>query len=133
MHFGSEIFQRRASFSPDVDQARRFHRYRSAGVEQSAPCREKSLRRLEPAVQIVPGFACRALDEIEKIALRNRRLPQQLNEYFNLYRRDVVRPGTSLSWHGLELSRDHRLDRHPHVLYAFYCPVVDIRTAGRKR
>src|SRR6266404_10007073 len=77
MRFANQILQRRASFSADIDQARRLQRYRSSGVEQSAPRRKKSLRRLEPALQIVPGFACRALDEIAKITLRNCRIAEQ--------------------------------------------------------
>jgi len=43
----------------------------SSGIKQSASRGQESLRRLESPLQIVSRFACRALDEIEKIALRN--------------------------------------------------------------
>ena len=45
----------------------------------------------------------------------------------------MVRSGTSFSWPGLELSRDHRIDRQPDLFDAVYGSMVRVRKKGRKR
>jgi uncharacterized protein YdeI (YjbR/CyaY-like superfamily) len=55
------------------------------------------------------------------------------NEYFHLYRRDVVRPGASLSRSGLELSCDPRNDRECDILNALSRAMVGVGTTGRER
>src|ERR1700739_2416004 len=74
MHWSRKIFQWRASFSPHADQDGGIPRGRSRSLDKSAVFGHQSLRRLESLVQIVPRFACGALDEIATDPIRNRRI-----------------------------------------------------------
>src|SRR5205807_465989 len=71
MHRAREIFQRRASFSADLDKNGGISRGRSPGLDKSALLGHQSLRCLESFVQIIPRPACSALDEIEANQIRN--------------------------------------------------------------